>query len=179
MSQENGRNQADPPRRFRDFFVLTTGAVAVLALLYLTGAIGLVEWITGAVVMSAGALAFYVGSAPSSRNGETPAVLQSVDPKPVHEDISDAVEPFLLSLPLPALQISGGSVVTVANIYARNMFRIDNAAREFPSAMLRQHDLLAAAERVARDGANERVEFTLHGDAEVWMAHVRPSTEPG
>ena len=52
MSQKNGQFQPDPPRRFRDFFVLTVGAVSVLALLYLTGAIGLVEWITAAIVMS-------------------------------------------------------------------------------------------------------------------------------
>ena len=55
MSQKNGQFQPDPPRRFRDFFVLTVGAVSVLALLYLTGAIGLVEWITAAIVMSSSA----------------------------------------------------------------------------------------------------------------------------
>lgn len=179
MSQENRRNQPDPPRRFRDFFVLTTGAVAVLALLYLTGAIGLVEWMTAAIVMSAGALAFYVGSAPSTQKRDAPEVLQPADPTPLAEAPADAVEPVLLALPLPALLIADDSMVSIANIYARNMFRVDGGSREFPSAMLRQPDLLAAAERVARDGANERVEFTLHGDAEVWMAHVRPSTDRG
>ena len=77
MSDQNRSVPSDPPRRFRDFLVLTSGAVAVLALLYLTGAIGLVEWVTGAIVMSAGSLAYYVGSAPSSGKTPIPQVLET------------------------------------------------------------------------------------------------------
>lgn len=178
MSEKIRQIPPDPPRRFRDFFVLTSGAVAVLALLYLTGAIGLVEWITGAIVMSAGALAYYVGSAPTSQNTPTPQVLEPATPTQT-APAEDGVESFILALPLPALVIGDDSMITTANVYARNLFRVTNASRTFSSAMLRQPDLLAAAERVARDGANERVEFTQHGDTEVWMAHVRPGLERG
>lgn len=178
MSDADRSIPPDPPRRFRDFFVLTSGAVAVLALLYLTGAIGLVEWVTGAIVMSAGALAYYVGSAPSTRKTPKPQVLENAPidraPAPI-----DRVEPFILALPLPALMISQSAQVTIANVFARKLFRIATSDDEFPSAMLRQPNLLAAAERVADAGANERVEFTQNADTEVWMAHVRPGLETG
>lgn len=178
MSQDDGHMQPDPPRRIRDFLVLTIGAVAVLTLLYVTGAIGLVEWITGAIVMSTGALAFFVGSAPSPRKSASPSALQTLNPASGHP-VDDAVEPFVLALPLPALLITPDGAVATANIHARNLFRIDNSTAPFPSAMLRQPDLLAAAERVARDGAEERIEFTQHSEAEVWMAHIRAGLEPG
>ncbi|MEO1661431.1 MAG: ATP-binding protein [Pseudomonadota bacterium] len=177
MSQRNGQNQPDAPKRFQDFLVLTSGAVAVLALLFLTGAIGLVEWITAAIVLTSGALAFYVGSAPASRtadplSGET--VQASLQAPP-----DDAIGPFILALPLPALLISSDGQVTTANTPARSLFRVAPVDQAFPVAMLRQPDILAAADRVAADGANERVEFSQHGDAEVWMAHIRPGPEPG
>ncbi|MEL7039989.1 MAG: ATP-binding protein [Pseudomonadota bacterium] len=177
MSKKEAPNQPDPPRRFQDFLVLTSGGVSVLTLLFLTGAIGLVEWITGAIVMSAGALAFYVGSAPGAANVPSPR-----DPAPlVPEETgssAEAIDPFLLALPLPALLISSDAQVTTINVHARNLFRIKATDQRFPVAMLRQPDLLAAAERVGQDGANERIEFSQHGDAEVWMAHVRPGPAP-
>lgn len=181
MSDEDRSMPSDPPRRFRDFLVLSSGAVAVLALLYLTGAIGLVEWITGAIVMSAGALAYYVGSAPSSQRAPTPQVLQTAPAEPVSAPDASVqpVEPFILALPLPALMISNAGQVTIANRFARTLFRITSGDDDFPSAMLRQPSLLAAVERVSDAGANERVEFTQNADTEVWMAHVRPGLESG
>ncbi len=176
MSQKNDQTPSEPPRRFQDFLVLTSGGVAVLALLFLTGAIGLVEWITGATVMTAGALAFYVGSAPSSNRTREPEVLA---PPPVEtaEPREDNLEQFILALPLPALLISAQSQITSINAHAMRLFRLNPATATIPVAMLRQPDLLAAVERVHEDGANERVEFTQHGEAEVWMAHVRPGPE--
>lgn len=177
MSEQDRRDFPDRPRRFRDFFVLTSGAVAILAILYLTGAIGLVEWVTAAIVMSAGSLAYFAGSAPSGHR-TPPEVLQSATP--AHAvDPDGAVESFILALPLPALLIASDSRISVANIYARNLFRVASTEVEFPSAMLRQPSLLAAAERVSRDGANERVEFTQNADTEVWMAHIRPGPQSG
>ncbi|MEL7057580.1 MAG: hypothetical protein AAGL09_14720, partial [Pseudomonadota bacterium] len=178
MSQQKGPAQPDPPKRFQDFFVLTSGAVAVLALLFLTGAIGLVEWAIGAVVMTAGALAFYVGSAPAPEKQGIAPVLET-PPSPPTQRAEDSVEPFILALPLPALLISREGQIVTANKHARNLFRFEPSNLTFPVAVLRQPDLLDAAERVGRDGANERVEFTQHGDAEVWMAHVRPGPASG
>ncbi|MEL6723933.1 MAG: ATP-binding protein [Pseudomonadota bacterium] len=178
MSQKNDQTPSDPPRRFQDFLVLTSGGVAVLALLFLTGAIGLVEWITGATVMTAGALAFYVGSVPSSNRSRESELLAppSVEaPAPREGDI----EQFILALPLPAVLISSQSQITSINAHAMRLFRLNPATGSIPVAMLRQPDLLAATDRVKEDGANERVEFTQHGDAEVWMAHVRPGPKTG
>ncbi|MEE2930384.1 MAG: ATP-binding protein [Pseudomonadota bacterium] len=178
MSQRKGQSPSDPPRRFRDFFVLTLGSIAVLALLLLTGAIGLVEWITGAIVMTAGALAFYVGSAPQTATSEehhADDVTLETEPTALKNEI----EPFIMALPLPALLISSQAQIQAANSPATNMFRLELPRQGVPVATLRIPELLDAAERVGRDGANERVEFTQHGEAEVWMAHVRPGPETG
>lgn len=178
MSQKNGQTPSETRKRFQDFFVLTAGGIAVLALLLITGAIGWVEWITAAIVMSAGALAFFVGSAPSPEKAHSAPVLDT--PAPQKSDtVTDTVEPFILALPLPALLISKDAQVTTANAHAGNLFRFDGARKSHPVAVLRHPDLLAAVERVGKDGANERVEFTQHGDAEVWMAHVRPGPAEG
>ncbi|MEO1325001.1 MAG: histidine kinase dimerization/phospho-acceptor domain-containing protein, partial [Pseudomonadota bacterium] len=174
----NDDRQSDPPKRFRDFVVLTSGGVAVLALLYATGALGLVEWMTAGVVMTAGALAFYVGSAPSPDKRRNPDVLQT-PPMPTIESPKDSIEPFIMALPLPALLISRDAQIVATNPHAKALFRFESANPTVPMAMLRQPDLLAAAERVGQDGANERVEFTQHGDAEVWMAHIRPGPSKG
>ena len=69
----------------------------------------------------------------------------------------NSIEPFILALPIPDLLIANDGTVTTANTHARNMFRMDGASLPSPMAVLRQPDLLAAAERVSRDGANERV----------------------
>lgn len=158
--------------------MLTLGGIAVLALLFLTGAIGLVEWVTGAIVMTAGALAFFVGSAPRTR------AIEEAPPNPTGAEQEPAqprneIEPFIMALPLPALLISKAAQIHAANGHAQNLFRLNLSGQGLPVATLRQPDLLAAAERVGNDGANERVEFTQHGDAEVWMAHVRPGPEAG
>ena len=173
MPQKSDPNRSESRKRFQDFFVLTSGAIAVLVLLLLTGAIGLVEWMTAAVVMSAGALAFFVGSSPSPEKARSAPVLDTPLPqKP--GSVAETVEPFILALPLPALLISSDAQVATANAHARNLFRFDDTAKSHPVAVLRHPDLLAAVDRVGREGANERVEFTQHGDAEVWMAHIRP-----
>lgn len=178
MSQGKEQHPSDPPRRFRDFFVLTLGGIAILALLFVTGAIGLVEWVTGAIVMTAGALAYYVGSAPRA----SPIAEAPIEPTRLDVDRAqprNEIEPFILALPLPALLISSEAQIQAANGHARNLFRLDLTGQGLPVATLRQPDLLAAVERVGNDGANERVEFSQHGDAEVWMAHVRPGPEDG
>lgn len=176
MSQSKPETDGDPPKRLRDFLVLTSGGVAVLALLFLTGAIGLVEWITGAVVMTAGALAFYVGSAPASQKIRTAEVLDPPERK-ISASEDTAIESFIAALPLPALLVSPEGQLSSVNGHARSLFRLEATTASPPAALLRQPDLLAALDRVAADGANERVEFSQHGDAEVWMAHVRPGPE--
>ena len=178
MSQKKAPTPSESRRRFQDFFVLTVGGIAVLALLLVTGAIGWVEWITAAIVMSAGALAFFVGSASSSEKTSSASVL---DPAPAQQPdpVIETVEPFILALPLPGLLISSEGQITTANAHARNLFRFEGSGVSQPVAVLRQPDLLAAVERVGTDGAKERVEFTQHGDAEVWMAHIRPGPSSG
>ncbi len=181
MSQKNADTSTDQQnrrRRFRDFLILTLGGVSVLALLFVTGAIGFVEGITGAIVMSAGAMAYFVGSLPASPETNSAAILAEPEPVETPPDES-AIAPFIMSLPFAVLLIDEDSRIETANAYARTILRLKRPEGDLASASLRQPDLLSAIERVQKNGANELVEFTLHGEAEVWMAHVQQGPSLG
>lgn len=172
------QKNSEASRRSRDFIVLTIGAIGVLALLFLTNAIGLVEFITGGIVMGAGGLAYFVGSMPAARSAQEPAILRNVQPD--HEPtISDAINPFILSLPFAALLIGTDGKIAAANDYARRVFRIEGGNQELLMSALRQPELFSAAKRVSTTKAGEIVEFTLNSETETWMAHMQAGPDTG
>lgn len=164
-------------RRLRDFVILSLGGVGVLALLFATNsAFGLVDMLMGAIVMLAGAMAYYVGSAPTeaveTQENETPKTKSP--PKR-----AKSIGPFILTMPFPAILVDTDSRVRFANEYARRVFRFEEDASPLISAALRQPDLLSAAARVAKTAAGEQVEFNLRDDAETWLAHMQSGSEDG
>lgn len=178
MAENDNLPERDPDamrRRVRDFSSLTIGAIAIMSLLFLTNAVGLVEWITGSLVMLAGSLAYYVGTMPPP-----------VDPLP-KPDIDDAQLPspdetvtsFISSMPFPALLIGPDGRVQAANMHARDVFPIGPADDVIARAAIRQPDLLDAIARVAQTVAGELVEFVMRDDAETWMAHLQPGPVSG
>ncbi len=173
MAENQNLPERDPDairRRVRDFFSLTIGAIAILSLLFVTNAVGLVEWITGSIVMLAGSLAYYVGTLPPP--AETlPNVDADEPPAPTPDEI---VASFIRSMPFPALLISPDGRVKTANNPARDVFPIGTASDVIARAAIRQPDLLDAISRVAATGAGELVEFVMRDDAETWMAHLQP-----
>lgn len=163
-------------KRLRDFVVLTIGGFCVLTLLFLTGAMGLVEWITGGVVMTAGALAYFVGSMPA----EPIVTIDQAAQTPRPADTSEAtLAPLIRSMPFPAVWLSPDQRLALANKAAKDVFRLGDETGMLVSAALRQPDLLAAYARVAETGSEEQLEFSLRDDAESWIAHLQAGTEAG
>ena len=164
-------------RRLRDFIILTFGAIGVFGLLFLTGAIGLVEWLTGSVVMLAGALAFYVGSLPAPVSAAAP---KSTSPsKPAKLRPSVAILPYIQSLPFPALLIGDDNRLKTVNAAARKTLSMTDRDQALVTSAIRQPDLLDAVERVAQSSAAERVEFSLRDESETWMAHLQAGPDTG
>ena len=174
---QSGRHSDRNRHRLRDFTVLTVGAICVLSLLLLTNTIGLIEWITGTIVMLAGSLAYYVGTLP------TPAAAPSdtgVAPPPRPSPRAEnAIAPYILSMPFPALLIGEDGRLQTINAPARDIFRVEETSDTIATAAIRQPDLLDAIDRVSQTGAGEMVEFSLRDDAETWMAHLQAGPEPG
>ncbi len=164
-------------RRMRDFIVLTTGGVAVLVLLLFTSAIGLVEWITGSVVMVAGSLAYYVGSLPPAGRPDH-FTQKNTSPQPKIDTLS-LITPVLAAFPFPALMVNKEERIAFANRDAQSVFRLDSSSGDLATAAIRQPDLLAAFARVAQSSSPEQVEFSLGDDEDAWLAHIRTGPEPG
>ncbi len=174
---QTGRERDASQRRLRDFIILTFGAISVIGMLFLTGAIGLIEWLTGSIVMLAGSLAFYVGSlpAPVSTN-----LQKSTSPgKPAKLRPSAAIIPYIQSLPFPALLIGDDNRLKTVNAGAREILTMTDNNQALVTSVVRQPDLLNAAERVAQSSAAERVEFSLRDDHETWMAHLQAGPDTG
>ncbi len=172
--KQTGRDQDAIRRRIRDFVILTIGAVSVLALLLLTQAIGLVEWLTGVIVMLAGALAYYVGSLPTPQAPDIKPAKAEPAPAPVQ-----IVAGFVLAMPFPVLLIGPDNRIQTANASAHEIFAMETTPAPLVTTIIRQPDLLDAIDRVAKTGAAEQVEFSLHDDGETWMAHIQAGSQPG
>lgn len=181
MSQDESKTSNENTQRRgrgRDFAIMVSGGVGILTLLFMSGSLGVVEAITAAIVMCAGTLAFYIGSTPTLRNKHKAPSLER-EPSETDQAALDAIEPFIIALPFAALLVRPNGRIATANDLARKLFRIPDASETPISIALRQPDLLAAADRVAATKAREMVEFTLHGEAETWMAHMQQAPEPG
>ncbi|MDJ0919657.1 MAG: ATP-binding protein [Henriciella sp.] len=166
-------------QRRKDFFVLTTGAAAVLTLLFVTNAIGLVEWITGGVVMIAGSLAYFVGSVPYYDKANLVETEATVEEQTPPEPPIDVLVPFLKALPFPAVLVDTDKRIHATNEGVLNVFGSNAKPGALASAVFRNPDLLAATDRVAETGAAERVEIPLKGDTETWIAHIHAAAGTG
>lgn len=163
-------------RRRRDFIILTVGAISVLTLLFVTGSMGLVEWITGGIVLSAGALAYFVGSA----SPDMPAVEPTPPPpSPSRSSPETSLRPLIQSMPFPAVWIDTHQRISIANKAAQDVFRLGDSTGMLASAALRQPDLIAAYTRVAATKGAEQLEFSIRDDAESWIAHLQAGSEDG
>ncbi|MEO0550317.1 MAG: ATP-binding protein [Pseudomonadota bacterium] len=164
-------------QRRKDFIVLITGALAVLTLLFATNAIGLVEWVTGGIVMIAGSLAYFVGSVPyydKSSLSEAPEDIAADDEAipPI-----DVLAPFLEALPFPAILVDTDKRIYATNESVTRLFGPNARPGALASAVFRNPDLLAATDRVAETGAAEKVEIPLKGDTETWIAHIHTASQ--
>ncbi|MEO0721305.1 MAG: ATP-binding protein [Pseudomonadota bacterium] len=159
--------------RGRDCLVLSLGAVGVLLILSLSGALGWVEAVTAAIVICAGTLAYYVGSTPSPDIHNT-AIVQVRD---AGIDEASTLNELIAILPLPALHLDPTGRIAAANAGARKVFRTERMKGQLASAAIRHPRLLKAIDTAER-GTDGIVEIVTDPSAdEIWVAHV--SQRPG
>ena len=162
------------PERARDFVVLTMGGAGLLVLLVVSGALGFLEGVMAAIVLFAGALAYYVGSVPPLRIAAQPASAADAA-----SGLKDSIQSLIRALPFPALFITPDERILVANPPAAALFRVTRIEGALKSVIIRQPDVLMATDRVARTGAAERVEFLTGEGDELWLTHLTPGPERG
>ncbi len=159
--------------RARDFLVLVVSASTLLGLLVLSGALGFFEGLTAVIVLCLGALAYFVGSAPPDMR-DSPLALESNG----EDTLKSSVRSLIHALPFPACYISDEGRIDSANQRITELFRIKQTEGALKSVIIRQPDVLAATDRVARTGASERVEFMAVDGDELWLAHLTAGPEP-
>ncbi|MEQ9314617.1 MAG: histidine kinase dimerization/phospho-acceptor domain-containing protein [Henriciella sp.] len=161
------------PERARDFVVLTLAGCALLLLLIAAGALGWIEGLTAAMVLTAGTLAYFVGSVPPERVQEETVSAQSTE-----QAVQESVRKITSALPVPAFHITPDNRVDAFNAEAKRLFRMPEATGALKSVVIRQPDLLTATDRVARTGAGERIEFMSGEGDELWLAHLKQGIMP-
>ena len=171
--RQDNRRASRRPERARDFIVLTLGGAGLLALLIASGALGLVEGLMAAVVLFAGAMAYFVGSIPP----EVPAELSARETVTV-QPVETPIKALIRALPFPAFYINADKRIEVANQRVHEIFRVANPDGALKSVVIRQPDLLSATDRVAMTGAGERVEFMFGEADELWLAHLTAGPDP-
>lgn len=164
-------------RRRRDFIVLTAGAFALLLLLYLTGALGWIEWITASIVAGAGSSAYFVSTQPPPL---PPAQASSdVEKNSELKPLRQRIKALISSLPFPTLLIGADKRIERANQPARAIFRLLNQATGLlANAALRHPQLLEAIDRVSKTAAAEQLEMQISTSSETWLAHIQAGPDP-
>ena len=170
--RQKGKRVVRRPERAQDFIVLTVGCGALLALLIASGALGFIEGIMAAIVLTAGALAYYVGSVPPAPRIDDAARTPAAETR-----IDNSIQALIHALPFPAFYISPEARVQFANRRASDLFRISKIEGALKSVIIRQPDVLSATDRVAKSGAGERIEFLTGEGDELWLAHLTPGPE--
>lgn len=159
-------------RRARDFVTLVASFAVILFLMWVTGAVGLVEALAALLVAGSVALAIYVGTATvlplNPRFSAEPA---AVPP--------EAKEPTVLlkALPLPAFEIDDEQRIVAVNEEAEYILRLDGRVKPRASTVIRSPALLSAIDNANASGTVEPVTVEVEsGPDETWRAHVsRPS----
>lgn len=155
-------------RRARDYVTLVSCFGCILFLMWITGAIGLIEAITALLVAISVAMAVYVGTATilplNSKLASEPAA-----------SLPDTHESTIMldALPLPAFEIDDEQRIVTVNEEAEVILRLDGRANPRASTVIRSPVLLSAIENAIRAGTVEPVSVEVEsGPDETWRAHV-------
>ena len=134
-------------RRARDFITLVCCFGFILLLMWITGAIGLIEAIAALLVAMSVATAIFVGTAtilPISPR-------LSVEPALVQPNIQESAI-LLDALPLPAFEIDDEQRIVTMNEEAEFILRLDGRVNPRASTVIRSPGLLSAIENAIQTG---------------------------
>ena len=160
-------------RRARDFVTLVACMAGVLAVMWVTNAVGMIEAVLALLVFASITTAYYVGSATVLPNGNN-AEKTGTDPAPPQE------KPTILlqALPLPAFEIDEEERIVAMNEEAELVLRLDDRSNNTrASTAIRSPALLSAIEKAIQSGTVEPMTVEIDsGPDETWRAHVsRPA----
>ena len=154
--------------RARDFVVLCASFIAILLLMLVTGAVGLVEAVAGAMAALAVTAAYYVGSAAVTLpDTEAESATANLPPGP-----AASVVP-LKSLPLPAFEVDLDQRIVAFNDEAEEVLRVNGRVRPRASTLIRSPVLLSAIDEAIRTPSDVPAAVEVEaGPDETWRAHV-------
>ena len=159
-------------RRARDFITLVCCFGVILFLMWITGAVGLIEAVTALLVTMSVATAIFVGTATILPLSPRLAVEPTRSP-PNRQDSAA----LLNALPLPAFEIDGEQRIVTVNEEAEIILRIDGRVNPRASTVIRSPGLLSAIENVIKNGTVEPMTVEVEsGPDETWRAHVSRPT---
>jgi len=154
--------------RARDIGIIAAGAVGVLLILALSGALGWVEALTACLVILAGALAYHVGS---TRPERTDTDADGRHDTPTDERAWDP-DALVRALPFPAMHVGPDGRVGAMNLPAKDVFHAVGGRQPLARSVIRQPRLLEAVERALARGLPDAIEIASPGEDAVWLAHV-------
>ncbi|KCZ48409.1 sensor histidine kinase [Hyphomonas pacifica] len=155
-------------RRARDFVTLVACFGAILFLMWLTGAVGLIEAFAALLVAASVAMAVYVGTA--SILPISPRF--AIEPTTTVPELHDSTV-MLDALPLPAFEIDDEQRIVAFNEEAEFILRLDGRVKPRASTVIRSPGLLSAIENAIDSGTVEPTAVEVEsGPDETWRAYV-------
>jgi len=155
-------------RRARDFVTLVCCFSFILLLMWLTGAVGLIEVIAAILVVVSVATAVFVGT----------ATVLPISPRLAAEPLSNVPKVpesaiLLDALPLPAFEVDDDQRIVTMNEEAEFILRLDGRVNPRASTVIRSPGLLSAIENAIETGTVEPMTVEVEsGPDETWRAHV-------
>ncbi|MEL6661662.1 MAG: ATP-binding protein [Pseudomonadota bacterium] len=159
--------------RIRDLVVIVVLSAGIFALLSISGALGWVEAITATLVLSAAAMAYFVGTSQPDAEEPGEAGATSADPREEGElDLAGTLE----ALPIPALHVGPDRRIHAANASARALLRVRGDQKSLAASVIRNPAVLECLEAALSESPRSgRVEMPLGASGDqLWLAHIAP-----
>ena len=161
-------------RRARDFVTLVGCFSFILLLMWITGAVGLIEVIAAILVVVSVATAIFVGTASvlplSPRLAVEPL---STTPKTPESAI------LLDALPLPAFEVDDDQRIVTMNEEAEFILRLDGRVNPRASTVIRSPGLLSAIENAIETGTVEPMTVEVESGPDETLARACFTSGPG
>jgi len=157
--------------RRQDIAVLASGGLIILLVLTATGALGIVEGITAAMLLSGGALAYHLGVLANVRAAVPKA--QAVANHSSVNEIRRVQQSLVDALDQPALVVDASAQLAAYNPVASKIFSLPAVRSGLSVGSLRNPELLAHIDRVLNAGGAAACELVPSRDpSQTWLVTV-------
>lgn len=158
-------------RRRQDIVILSAGAVILVTVLSLTGALGWLEGISAAILLAGGGLAYHAGVLATTR--VTQPVGKTSSSKSGKKATRRARQSLIDALNQPALIIDGAGQLVAYNEDAAHIFSLPAVRPGLSASSLRHPELLAHVDRVLTDGGQATCEIARSREPDqTWLVTI-------